>query len=61
MSRGLRNPNSIEALNELRAEIALELSSFEKDALDEDTRLKLDSEVNKRIVSDSRHHLIGFK
>ena len=61
MSRPLRNPNSISALNEFKTEIAMELSSFNKNDLDDESRLKLNSEVNRKIVSESRYHIIGFK
>ena len=61
VTRGLRNPNSIQALNELKNEIALELSVFGKEPLDEQARAKLNNEINKSIVSKSRSNLIGFK
>jgi len=61
MSRPLRNPNLISALNEFKTEIAMELSSFNKNDLDDESRLKLNSEVNRKVVSESRYHIIGFK
>ncbi|MGF7057409.1 hypothetical protein [Brassicibacter mesophilus] len=61
MTRGLRNPNSIQALNELKNEMALELSTIDRKSLDEETRTNLNKDLNRQIVSRSRFNLIGFK
>jgi len=61
MAKGLKNPNSIQALNELKNEIALELSVIDREPLDEKSKTNFNKDLNREIVSRSRSNLIGFK
>ena len=61
MRRGLQNPNSIQAIGEIKMEIANELGIADIKELNEDKNGIRNQEVNKRLVDRVRYNLIGFK
>lgn len=61
MKRGLQNPNSIEAIREIKIEIANELGITDIEALHEEKNNIHNQEINKKLVDRARYNLIGFK
>jgi len=61
MRKGLANPNSIQALNEMKTEIANELGIKEMESIAVNKNDEVNREVNRKIVERFRSNLIGFK
>jgi len=61
MRKGLTNPNSIQALNEMKTEIANELGIKEMESIASNKNDETNREINRKIVERFRRNLIGFK
>jgi len=61
MRKGLKNPNSIGEIEELRVEIANELGITDLEQAGEHKNNRANAEINKKIAEKFRYNLIGFK
>ena len=61
MRKGLANPNSIQALKELRMEIANELGISDIASTEGDVENESNQNINKKLSEKYRNNLIGFK
>lgn len=61
MGKDLVNPNSIQALNEMKTEIANELGISNFESLQKNQNNATNGKVNKKLVERYRNNLIGFK
>jgi len=58
---GLKNPNSIGDIRELRFEIANELGITDMEQAGEYKNNMENAEINKKVAEKFRYNLIGFK
>jgi len=61
MRKGLANPNSIQALNEMKTEIANELGIKDMESIASNKNDETNREINRKIMERFRRNLIGFK
>lgn len=61
MRKGLSNPNTVQALKDLKMEIASELGISDIESIEHDINNKNNQQINKMLTERSRNNLIGFK
>jgi len=61
MRKGLANPNSIQALKEMKMEIANELGISDIESVEQDFKNENNQNINKKLTERYKNNLIGFK
>lgn len=61
MRRGLSNPNSIQALQELKMEIGRELGIPDIESMESNLKNEGMQNINKKLTEKYKNNLIGFK